>query len=481
MAPWIEPTTTSWGVRRNLRTVRSATAVVAARKPAPRSEVGAVGGLAMVVAVAVIGFLLSGCDRRSGEGEEDLVEGRAAQRDVVDGDAAVVQQAHGLHEAVGAGVDRDRQSAGGAVDVGFGHAETVEHTRCARQLLVVACVDLDDVVARSGLELVGGPVGDDPAVVDDHDAAGQVVGLVEVLGRQQDVGTTGGERPDGVPQLDAARGVEAGGRLVEQQQPGRADEAGAEVEPAAHAARVRPHQAVGGVGEAEVVEHGGGRGSGLGAGRPVEAGDHLQVLPAGHGLFDGGVLAGEPDQAPHLTAVGGDVVAGDAQGAGVGPQQGGDAVHEGGLAGAVGAEQADNLPGLDHEVQPGERLLLAESLREASGFDERRHGNSLFSINVRVVSNSVLYRYSDRVKRSAVDETNDTPAPVEPPWWRPAKSGTRTKQPLSRDAIIDAAIKVLDAEGVDALTIRRLADELGTGPATLYWHIKGKDELGELV
>lgn len=80
-----------------------------------------------------------------------------------------------------------------------------------------------------------------------------------------------------------------------------------------------------------------------------------------------------------------------------------------------------------------------------------------------------------------MDETNDTPAPVEPPWWRPAKSGTRTKQPLSRDAIIDAAIKVLDAEGVDALTIRRLADELGTGPATLYWHIKGKDELGELV
>jgi AcrR family transcriptional regulator len=80
-----------------------------------------------------------------------------------------------------------------------------------------------------------------------------------------------------------------------------------------------------------------------------------------------------------------------------------------------------------------------------------------------------------------VAETNDTSAPIEPPWWRPAKSGTRTKQPLSRDAIVDAAIKVLDAEGVDALTVRRLAQELGTGPATLYWHIKGKDELGELV
>ncbi|MBV9283268.1 MAG: TetR/AcrR family transcriptional regulator C-terminal domain-containing protein [Acidimicrobiia bacterium] len=78
-------------------------------------------------------------------------------------------------------------------------------------------------------------------------------------------------------------------------------------------------------------------------------------------------------------------------------------------------------------------------------------------------------------------ETNDTAGAVEPPWWSPAKGRTRARQPLSRDAIVDAAIKVLDIEGVDALTIRRLADELGTGPATLYWHINGKEELGELV
>lgn len=78
-------------------------------------------------------------------------------------------------------------------------------------------------------------------------------------------------------------------------------------------------------------------------------------------------------------------------------------------------------------------------------------------------------------------ETNDTGAAIEPPWWSPAKGRGRARQPLSRDAIVDAAIKVVDAEGVDALTIRRLADELGTGPATLYWHINGKEELGELV
>jgi AcrR family transcriptional regulator len=81
-----------------------------------------------------------------------------------------------------------------------------------------------------------------------------------------------------------------------------------------------------------------------------------------------------------------------------------------------------------------------------------------------------------------VSESSENPpdVPIEPPWWRPAKP-PRRRQPLSRQAIVEAAVKVLDAEGVDALTVRRLGEELGTGSATLYWHIGSKDELGELV
>ena len=75
----------------------------------------------------------------------------------------------------------------------------------------------------------------------------------------------------------------------------------------------------------------------------------------------------------------------------------------------------------------------------------------------------------------------DVTSSVEPPWWRPPKQGPRIREPLTRDAIVSAAVRVLDAEGVDGLTVRRLAQELGTGPATLYWHVAGKAELGELV
>jgi AcrR family transcriptional regulator len=42
---------------------------------------------------------------------------------------------------------------------------------------------------------------------------------------------------------------------------------------------------------------------------------------------------------------------------------------------------------------------------------------------------------------------------------------------------VDAALAVLDAEGLDALTMRRVATALGTGPASLYAHVADKDEM----
>ncbi len=53
----------------------------------------------------------------------------------------------------------------------------------------------------------------------------------------------------------------------------------------------------------------------------------------------------------------------------------------------------------------------------------------------------------------------------------------RRERHLSRDAIVNAALKVVDTEGVDAVTMRRIADELDTGPASLYAHVADKDEL----
>jgi len=57
----------------------------------------------------------------------------------------------------------------------------------------------------------------------------------------------------------------------------------------------------------------------------------------------------------------------------------------------------------------------------------------------------------------------------------------RPPRSLSRTAIIDAALAVLDAEGLSAVTMRRVAEQLGTGPASLYAHFADKEEMVDAV
>jgi len=52
---------------------------------------------------------------------------------------------------------------------------------------------------------------------------------------------------------------------------------------------------------------------------------------------------------------------------------------------------------------------------------------------------------------------------------------------LSRDEIVRAAMNVADAEGPDAINMRRIARELHSGTMSLYWHIRSKEELLDLM
>jgi TetR/AcrR family transcriptional regulator, tetracycline repressor protein len=48
---------------------------------------------------------------------------------------------------------------------------------------------------------------------------------------------------------------------------------------------------------------------------------------------------------------------------------------------------------------------------------------------------------------------------------------------LTKQVVVEHALALGDAEGLDALTIRRLATELGVTPMALYWHFRNKEEL----
>lgn len=52
---------------------------------------------------------------------------------------------------------------------------------------------------------------------------------------------------------------------------------------------------------------------------------------------------------------------------------------------------------------------------------------------------------------------------------------------VTRDDVIQTAIQLLQEVGLDGLTLRRLATELGISAPTLYWHVKDKRELLDLM
>jgi AcrR family transcriptional regulator len=74
-------------------------------------------------------------------------------------------------------------------------------------------------------------------------------------------------------------------------------------------------------------------------------------------------------------------------------------------------------------------------------------------------------------------------APIPPPTWQrvPQRGKGRRRDPLTQEAIVAAAIRVLDRDGLGVFSMRRVAEELDTGAASLYWHVGSKDGLLDLI
>lgn len=73
---------------------------------------------------------------------------------------------------------------------------------------------------------------------------------------------------------------------------------------------------------------------------------------------------------------------------------------------------------------------------------------------------------------------------------RAAKNPTKKKstgrsaqnEPVSKDRIVDTALRLVEAGGLEALSMRKLAAELGVAPTAIYWHVGDREALlAELV
>ena len=69
-----------------------------------------------------------------------------------------------------------------------------------------------------------------------------------------------------------------------------------------------------------------------------------------------------------------------------------------------------------------------------------------------------------------------------PPWARaPQRPVRRRRDPLTQEAVVEAALRVLDEDGLDQLSMRHVARTLDATAAALYWHVGSKDGLLDLV
>ncbi len=55
--------------------------------------------------------------------------------------------------------------------------------------------------------------------------------------------------------------------------------------------------------------------------------------------------------------------------------------------------------------------------------------------------------------------------------------GGKGSDPVTADQILQTAAELIDVDGVDAFSMRRLADQLGVAVTSIYWHIGGRDKL----
>ncbi|MGI5486053.1 TetR/AcrR family transcriptional regulator [Microtetraspora malaysiensis] len=66
-------------------------------------------------------------------------------------------------------------------------------------------------------------------------------------------------------------------------------------------------------------------------------------------------------------------------------------------------------------------------------------------------------------------------------WMRPERPARGPQPNYSRAALTEAAVRVADAEGLEAISMRRLATEIGAGTMSLYRYVSGKDDVIELM
>ena len=212
----------------------------------------------------------------------------------------------------------------------------------------------EDLVARAG--------GEEAPLVEEREA-GRVLGLVHVGRGDEDREPAVVQLVEDLPELPARHRVDPGRRLVEEEEVGPGEEGGDERELLLHPAGERPREPAAVRAHADALEELRGAETRPRRRAPSRAG------PSGRGSR----RPSGPRRGRSAAARGRTSAAGSRRTVpDVGVMQPGHEAEERRLAGAVGADEGEELPSRDVEVDAAERRVRSEALHEAAGFD---HGD----------------------------------------------------------------------------------------------------------
>src|SRR5450631_3468019 len=217
-----------------------------------------------------------------------------------------------------------------------------------------------DVATRDqAFELVRRSFRDELALVEHRDPVGELVSLFEILRRQEDRHAVGDEVADDLPHGVAAAGVQTRGRFVEEDDARVADQGHRQIESPSHPAGVGGEWFSRSVDQIELLEQFGDAPATLGFTEVAQVRHERQVLLAGKQAVDGRELTGNADHGAYQVGIAVQIVATDLRLAAVGAEQGGQDLHRGGLARAVGPEQGEYRSLVNTQVDAIEHDLLA--------------------------------------------------------------------------------------------------------------------------
>ena len=193
---------------------------------------------------------------------------------------------------------------------------------------------------------------------------------VEEMRAEDDGGALTGAAEDGILHATDAEGVEAGEGLVEEHDPGAVQESAGDGEFLLHAAGELAGELVGFFREFEFFEE--WLGEGRVVGDAVYARDEVEVLADREVVEEPGFVGEKRELALGGDGIGGEIDTANADGAAVGGDDAGEAAERAGFAGAVGADEAEDLAGLNGERQITDGGEIAVAFGEARDFDHGR-------------------------------------------------------------------------------------------------------------